>query len=90
MLIKQDAKRVVWLDCLRAILIILMVFGHAGSEYNTFIYLAHIPGFFVVSGYTSHLKSEICDYLYIKKTNRDSSSTSCFNQSCVYTSLLDC
>lgn len=67
MLIKQDAKRVVWLDCLRAILIILMVFGHAGSEYNTFIYLAHIPGFFVVSGYTSHLKSEICDYLYIKK-----------------------
>ena len=67
MLIKQDAKRVVWLDCLRAILIILMVFGHAGSEYNTFIYLAHIPGFLVVSGYTSHLKSEICDYLYIKK-----------------------
>ena len=63
----KNIERLVWLDCLRAILIILMVFGHAGSNYVTFIYLAHIPGFFVVSGYTSHLKNERYDYHYIKK-----------------------
>lgn len=53
--IAVDNKRLPWLDCLRALLIISMVCGHAGSPYNTYIYMMHIPGFFIVSGYASYL-----------------------------------
>ena len=68
---KQETTRLIWLDCLRAILIILMVFGHAGSKYITFIYLVHMPGFLVVSGYASFLaeKKETL-FSYVRKRVR--------------------
>lgn len=44
--------RIVWLDVMKALLIILMVMGHTGSPFLIYIYLFHMSAFFVLSGYT--------------------------------------
>ena len=46
-------KRDVWVDWAKAILIWLMVVGHAGCDgiSRDFIYAFHMPAFFIISGY---------------------------------------
>ena len=38
-------------DIMKGILIILVVYGHCGLPLNHFIYLFHVPVFFMISGY---------------------------------------
>lgn len=66
----KNQNRIVWVDCMRALLIICMVCGHTGSPYNTYIYMMHMPGFLVLSGFTSYLACTKKSYRpaeYIKK-----------------------
>lgn len=47
------AKRIIWIDWAKAILIYLMVVGHClpVKWQGTLIYAFHMPAFFVISGY---------------------------------------
>lgn len=45
-------ERIEWVDIYKALLIIMMVFGHAGSPFTTYIYLFHMPAFIFIAGYT--------------------------------------
>lgn len=47
-----QSKRNARVDVMKAILIILMVIGHSTSPWTTYIYLFHMPAFFVLSGFT--------------------------------------
>lgn len=46
------AERIEWLDVFKAVLILFMVMGHAGTPFVTYIYLFHMSAFFMISGYT--------------------------------------
>lgn len=46
------AERNTCIDVMKALLIIAMVIGHSTSPWITYIYLFHMPAFFVLSGYT--------------------------------------
>jgi len=48
----MERKRNTQIDIFKGICIILMVMGHAWAPFTTYIYLFHIPAFFVASGYT--------------------------------------
>lgn len=48
-------ERIVWVDWMKAILILLVVLGHSGSLFAPMLYLFHIPAFFFISGY-------LCNY----------------------------
>ncbi len=50
----QAGKRILWLDCLKGMLIIMMVLGHSGAPFITYIYMMHMPAFLWASGYTSY------------------------------------
>ncbi len=45
-------KRIDWIDTMKALLIIAMVIGHSTSPMVIYIYIFHMPAFFVLSGYT--------------------------------------
>ncbi len=47
-----SSKRNTRVDVMKAILIILVVMGHSNSPWTTYIYLFHMPAFFILSGYT--------------------------------------
>lgn len=58
------------MDIMKGIAIILMVMGHSGFYYTSFIYLFHMPVFFMISGYLFKLKNDadISDlYKYVLK-----------------------
>lgn len=46
------SERIEWVDIYKALLIIMMVFGHAGSPFTTYVYLFHMPAFIFIAGYT--------------------------------------
>lgn len=51
-------NRLVWIDAAKAIAIIAMILGHEigdGNNLHFWIYSFHMPIFFILSGYTSHL-----------------------------------
>lgn len=48
----KNSENIVWVDLFKAISIILVVFGHAGAPFTTYIYLFHMPAFMFISGYT--------------------------------------
>lgn len=48
----ENKTRFVWVDQFRGVLILLMVAGHAGSPFNTWIYTFHVAAFFILSGFT--------------------------------------
>lgn len=49
---EKDSGNIDWIDIFKAICITLMVMGHAGSPFTTYIYLFHMPAFILISGYT--------------------------------------
>ncbi len=58
----NNRKRIGWIDIARGLAIFLVIFGHSLGEYwpgylGRFIYIVHIPIFFILSGYLFRLKS---------------------------------
>lgn len=47
----MNAKRNITIDIMKGLLIILMVAGHAQVPIHRFIYLFHMPAFFLISGW---------------------------------------
>lgn len=45
-------ERIAWVDTMKAFLIISVVIGHSTSPLVTYIYLFHMPAFFMLAGYT--------------------------------------
>ncbi len=63
--IMVNSKRILWVDFAKAVAIIMVIMGHAISEYSLnfkqleiIIYSIHIPLFFILSGYTFKVKSD--------------------------------
>ena len=46
-----DAKRLPWIDTLKAIGITFVFLGHSGAPFHDGIYLFHMPLFFIISGF---------------------------------------
>lgn len=44
-------QRVLWIDWIKIIGIYLIVLGHMSAPGNDFIYVFHVPLFFITSGY---------------------------------------
>ena len=64
----KSRKRLVWLDIMRAFLIIFMVIGHSTSPLVIYIYLFHMPAFFILSGFTFDMdRYKLKDFI-LKKT----------------------
>lgn len=51
----MPTRHIVWIDWMKALLILFVVLGHSGSVLSGAIYLFHVPAFFFISGY-------LCDY----------------------------
>ncbi|MEA4812734.1 MAG: acyltransferase family protein [Anaerolineaceae bacterium] len=64
---ENKADRLIWVDCLRGFLILLVVAGHASSPYNTYIYTFHVAAFFILSGFTRSLNRAKSLDLVIKR-----------------------
>lgn len=64
---KSILQRDLTIDIVKAIGIILMVFYHAGTPGNNFVYLFHMALFFICSGYCYSHKSEKNPWTYIKR-----------------------
>ena len=46
-----ETKRIEWLDVIKALGIVLVYFGHAHVPGNIYIYMFHMPMFFIISGF---------------------------------------
>lgn len=68
-----NAKREMWCDIFKALLIISVVVGHSWIPYTEIIFWFHMPLFFVISGYTLKYrfpaKNHIKDWIK-RKTKR--------------------
>lgn len=49
---EEQKKQIDWVNSMKAFLILAMVAGHSTSPLVTYIYLSHMPAFFLLSGYT--------------------------------------
>ena len=69
---------------LKALGILLMVLGYSGNtlHINHFIYMFHMPLFFIASGYIS-------DYRYLRLANRAACRISCHHR-ILETGMVDC
>ena len=47
----ESSPRQNWLDWMKAIGIVLIVYGHFFSFYNRYVYVFSVPLFFVISGF---------------------------------------
>lgn len=52
-------KRDISIDILRGIAIVMVVIGHSGFKYTKYIYMFHVPLFFLISGF---LRSRDCQH----------------------------
>ena len=53
--INHSEKRVTYLDFIRGILIISVLYHHSGAPFNSYILQFHMPALFVLSGYTEYI-----------------------------------
>ena len=61
----KTRHRLVWVDAAKAVAIIAMILGHEvaeGTSLHTWIFSFHMPIFFILSGYTSHLVTSWKDW----------------------------
>lgn len=63
----MEQKRVVWIDIYKALVIILVVLGHATGLFNSYIYQFHMAAFFFISGYTSNIDKRTLSHFIINK-----------------------
>lgn len=64
---RSEATRIKWIDYYKAILIVLIVVGHATGKFNDFIYQFHVAAFFMISGYTSKLYNKTLSVIVIRR-----------------------
>ena len=65
----METERIKWIDLAKGIAIILVVAGHAiqkNSELIMFIYVFHIPFFFVMAGYLLNIEKWACNFSEFK------------------------
>lgn len=62
----MNAKRNITIDIMKGLLIILMVAGHAQVPIHRFIYLFHMPAFFLISGWL-YKSTDNGDLFFIKR-----------------------
>ena len=65
----METERIKWIDLAKGIAIILVVAGHAiqkNSEIIMFIYVFHIPFFFVMAGYLLNIEKWACNFSEFK------------------------
>lgn len=60
-------NRIEWIDIYKGLLITCVVIGHTSSILVKYMYLFHIPAFFLISGYTEKLKEKTLSELLEKK-----------------------
>lgn len=63
-------KREVWIDILKAILIMLVVYGHADGLLNNYIYQFHVGAFFITSGVVINMQKDGIFVTIYKKFTR--------------------
>lgn len=73
----HSIDRIEWIDYSKGILIILVVMGHAISEFSLdlnflscVIYSFHMPSFFILNGYVFKYKDDLQPSAYIKKKSK--------------------
>lgn len=62
------AQRLDWLDMAKGIGMILVVYGHSYGPSNYYVYLFHMPLFFILSGFLFNSEQKFGTYLYKKFT----------------------
>ena len=64
MQITKTHHRIVWVDIAKAVAIIAMILGHEvdGTSLHIWIFSFHMPIFFILSGYTSHIVTSWKDW----------------------------
>ena len=62
------AQRLDWLDMAKGIGMILVVYGHSYGPSNYYVYLFHMPLFFILSGFLFNSEHNFRTYLYKKFT----------------------
>lgn len=60
----NSKERIVWIDYIKAILIILVVVGHATGRFNGYIYQFHVAAFFIVSGLLAKEENNVAENIY--------------------------
>ncbi|HBV86847.1 MAG TPA: acetyltransferase [Desulfosporosinus sp.] len=60
-------ERVVWVDVLKGLGIMAVVWGHSGSKNAFYMFWFHMPLFFFISGYLYRLNSQQTELSYIKR-----------------------
>jgi fucose 4-O-acetylase-like acetyltransferase len=61
-------ERELWVDIVKAICIIAMVMGHCSAPFIVYIYMFHMPTFFILSGYTSNVEKYQFKKYFLRKT----------------------
>ena len=62
------AQRLDWLDMAKGIGMILVVYGHSYGPSNYYVYLFHMPLFFILSGFLFNREQRFGTYFYKKFT----------------------
>ena len=55
----SNTKRIIWIDAVKGIAILLLLFSHSMTEYDlikNWILAFRIPIFFIICGYIVHMK----------------------------------
>lgn len=60
----EDKQRIPWLDTLKGLGILCVVFGHSGHPYAYLVFTFHMPLFFFISGYLYQSKAPLGSYLF--------------------------
>ncbi len=63
----MEQERVEWIDIYKSIAIILVILGHTSGVFNRYIYLFHVPIFFLIAGYTEKFEEESLFKVICKK-----------------------
>lgn len=60
-------KRVAWIDILKGILILCVIWGHSSAFGVKVVYLFHMPLFFLISGYTERYEEKSLLNIFVSK-----------------------
>lgn len=63
----MESKRVEWIDIYKAVAIILVVLGHTSGVFTKYIYIFHVPIFFLIVGYTEKFENKSFTEILVSK-----------------------
>ncbi|KJR45690.1 Glycosyltransferase [Desulfosporosinus sp. I2] len=63
----SELKRIDWVDILKGLGILSVVWGHSGGKNAFYMFWFHMPLFFLVSGYLYQFKPQLTAIAYLKK-----------------------